>query len=151
MGKVALKDSTSRENAMIRKKGGIAKGAHKKKGLSFEDTRDRRQSTARPKKNAGVPLFRGTERFAKGSIYPDVVVKMKDAAAKQVTKQVTKMATTGMSLYDRRQSTAVPRKMLPAYSFGSGSSRFGNDSIYSNAIVRAPAAGRFNLRPRPLK
>ena len=57
MGKVALKDSTSRENAMIRKKGGIAKGAHKKKGLSFEDTRDRRQSTARPKKNAGVPLF----------------------------------------------------------------------------------------------
>eukprot|EP01043_Picozoa_sp_COSAG02_P055256 COSAG02_NODE_6380_length_3611_cov_2.359339_3_plen_148_part_00 len=147
MGKVAMADSTSRMNVgKVQKKGGIAKAGKKKfadskAGVSFAAERSRRQSTARPKRNAGVPLFKGTERFAKGSIYPEVVVKMKDSAAKQVTK----MATRSLSIYDRRQSTAVPRKMLPAYSFGSGSARFGKDSIYSNAVAR------FNLRPRPLK
>jgi len=143
MGKVAMADSTSRMNVgKVQKKGGIEKAGKKKKaGVSFAADRSRRQSTARPKRNAGVPLFKGTERFAKGSIYPEVVVKMKDSAANKVTK----MATRTLSIYDRRQSTAVPRKTLPAYSFGSGSARFGSDSIYSNAIVR------FNLRPRPLK
>ena len=137
----ALKDSTARLNGKTA--GGVKKGIAKtkQKVSAFAAAKSRRQSTARPKKSAVAPSFKGTSLFGKDSIYSSAVVTLASAAKKQLGKAAS--STQRLSEWDRRQSTAVPRKKVPVYSFGSGSARFGKDSIYPDAVVR------FNLRPRP--